>query len=327
MSIYLFVLSVIGRVLLVLLLIVLCLVLVILFCPIRYEAKGRIRDPAEHEEFELDRLKEGLFGSFHFSWLFSLIGGGIGYPDETTFRFRIAWKKFTLDEIKQKREDKKKQKKRPDNEAQAQLDADKKEEETAKPADPKPDREQEKKKEADPKKEESEEPRKRKKQKEKQSRKPDGKKWKIPDPFEILDRIQEKIEGLLEKAESTKKTIHRWLKLLEQESTKRAVEEVLKALGKVLRVILPKKWYLKGSVGLGDPDLTGTFLEAIALTFPLTAGHVAITPKFTSIQTDLDFEAKGSIILLPVIVAALRFWFNKDVRLLRQRIRKLRAGA
>ena len=89
LSIVLTVLKVIGIVLLIILGIIILLLLLILFVPIRYRLDASCEEKlldAENVDFT-----KGVTASFSFSYLLSLLNGGISYPDRPYFRIRILF--------------------------------------------------------------------------------------------------------------------------------------------------------------------------------------------------------------------------------------------
>ncbi len=118
----------------------------------------------------------------------------------------------------------------------------------------------------------------------------------------------------------TKPDIGKIRSLLESSETKAAVRAILDRSGRLIRSILPKRWTLEGSAGLGGPDGTGMLMEAEGFLFPILCGHVWITPEFEKYSADLTFSAKGSIRLIRLAVTIAVLLADRNVR------RLIRAG-
>lgn len=294
-------LIILGRVLLIVLFVILALLLLILFVPISYEVHGRLSDPEGGESFDFERVKSGLSGSFHFRFLFSLVSGGISYPEGTDFVIRIAFLRINLSEKKRSKEERVETEEKPDNEAQRQLDRDLAEKERTKQEE-------------------------NSKGKEKAAKTPPLEKLKallekLPDlPDAAYDRIQE----WEKKADRALKNADFYLNLISDPSSQEAVEKALSSIGKLAKHILPKNWSLTGTAGLGDPAATGELLVILAQLYPVTCGHVAILPDFDLWRADLRFEAKGHVQLIFVAAAAIRILTDRDIKRLIGRIRRHR---
>ncbi len=102
--------------------------------------------------------------------------------------------------------------------------------------------------------------------------------------------------------------------LLGSSETKAAIRAILERSGRLIRSILPKKWTLEGSAGLGGPDGTGMLMEAEGILFPVLCGHVWITPEFEKYSADLAFSAKGSIRLIRLAVTIAVLLADRNVR-------------
>lgn len=293
----------IGRVLLAVVLILLLLLLLVLFFPISYEASGRLSDPEGGEAFDFARVKRGLSGNFHFRFLFSLVSGGISYPEGTDFVIRIVFFRINLSKKKRDRKEREEQQEEtPDNEAQRQLDRDLAE-------------------------------KKKKTQEEKSKEKGKSGKTSPLDKLralleklpELPDEAYEKAEALEKKADAALKEVGFYDNLLSDPSSQEAAAKTCTSLGKLGRHVLPREWSLEGTAGLGDPAATGGLLVVLAQLYPLTYGHVRITPDFTCWRADLQAAARGHVQLFFVAAAAVRILTDRDLKRLVGRIRHHRA--
>lgn len=104
------------------------------------------------------------------------------------------------------------------------------------------------------------------------------------------------------------------LKLLQQSETKRAIRVILEQVGHAMHGLLPKRWELTGTAGLGGPEGTASFMELQALLYPLVCGHVWIEPQMEGYQFDLKGRAQGRICLGHVLATLLIMLLNAEVR-------------
>lgn len=285
------VLAIIGKVLLFLLLLILVLLLLVLFVPIRYEAHGAVDDPEGGEKFDGEKIRSELSGSFHFSWLFHAVSGGISYPENPDFVIRVLFFRIHLSGKKQDR--KKKEEEKPDNEAQRQLDQDL----------------AEKKKKGS--------------RKETGTEKQPESRWEsfLSKLEDLPDSIPDRLDKLEEKAEKKLRDLSFYWNLVEDPAAQDAVGRAVHTVVCVLAKILPKDWSISGTAGLGDPAATGQLLAVSSVLYPITGGHVFLTPEFSLFRLDLRAYAKGKIRLASVAAAAVKLFTDRDLKRLIRRIR------
>ena len=285
----------IGILLLVLLLLLLLMVLVVLLSPIRYHLEGEKR--------------AAVSGSFGVSWLFGAIRADGGYTPEggSRLKLRVLW--FTPVGGEEKPKKKKKKKKRKEPEPIEIHAAEKESKEEPEPAEPKP----------EPKKEQpKQEP---KKQEPKKQAKP-------PAPEEIEDDAFFTGEEQ-EKAEEPEKKgkIPPILKELWSIEDKK---QIFKAFGKLLKRlmkgILPGNFFLKATIGTGDPPTTGYLLGLAGILVAKFGNDIQIKGDFTKATVeDIEIRVKGKIVLGRLLWAVLAFGLTKPVRrAIRKEIRYFR---
>lgn len=142
------------------------------------------------------------------------------------------------------------------------------------------------------------------------------------------DKDQVKEKKPKETDKNKKKTalpLKRIAKELASSETKTAVRVILERSGKLLKGILPGKWELTGTVGLGDPGATGTLMEAEALIYPAVCGHMWVMPCMDGYRFDLHGEARGKISLGRIVWILASLWMQQEVRNFVSRIRNLRS--
>lgn len=135
---------------------------------------------------------------------------------------------------------------------------------------------------------------------------------------------QEKKKKSKETDKNKKKTalpLSKVAKELVRSETKTAVRVILERSGKLLKGILPGKWELTGTVGLGDPGATGMLMEAEALIYPAVCDHMWVMPCMEGYRFDLSGEASGKIRLGRIVWILGSLWMQQEVRNLVKRIR------
>lgn len=123
---------------------------------------------------------------------------------------------------------------------------------------------------------------------------------KIHDTFEKLQKLMEKAEW--------------WKDFITDERTGFAISCVLGELGKIIRHILPKKFWGHVTYGFEDPSITGRILALAGMTLPLHKNAVEIDPRFDEgFILDADAGLKGRLYGIRLAASAVMILINKDV--------------
>lgn len=306
----------IGILLLVLLLLLLLSLLLVLLSPIRYRLEGQ-------------KTAEAC-GSFGVSWLLGAIRAEGDYSTKggSRLRLRVLW--FTLigGEKKKKRRKRKKRRQAPQV---AELHTAEKQEaqEPPKQSEPKAEpSEQEPFAQEPPKQEAAEEkPKKQTRPQRMAEKQPKTmrrvKLSEITEP-EIEDEDFFTGEETEEKEEKKETRIPPIVKELWSIEEKR---EIFKAFGKLLKRlmkgILPGDFFLKATIGTGDPPTTGYLLGLAGILVAKFGNDIQIKGDFTKATVeDIEIRVKGKIVLGRLLWAVLAFGLTKPVkRAIRKEIR------
>lgn len=87
-----------------------------------------------------------------------------------------------------------------------------------------------------------------------------------------------------------------------------------KELLKLLKKFIPKKIYGYVKFGFEDPSTTGAVLGYYSLAFPLIGPKLKVLPDFENQVTEFDVSIKGRITIISVLIAALKVYFDKDIK-------------
>ena len=311
----------IGILLLVLLLLLLLTVLVVLLSPIKYHLEGE--------------KKAAVSGSFGVSWLFGAIRADGGYTPDSGSRLKVKVLWFTPigGEEKPKKQKKKKKQKEKQSETVEIHAAEK----TVEPKqEPKPEPKKEEPKQAEQKKPAPKKQVKPQRMAEKQPK--TMRRVKLseiaeeppkPEPEEIEDDAfftgEEREENA--EAEEKKGKIPPILKELWSIEDKK---QIFKAFGKLLKRlmkgILPGNFFLKATIGTGDPPTTGYLLGLAGILTAKFGKDIQIKGDFTKATVeDIEIRIKGKIVLGRLLWAVLAFGLTKPVRrAIRKEIRYFR---
>lgn len=138
-----------------------------------------------------------------------------------------------------------------------------------------------------------------------------------------VQKVKNKITSLVKKIKLLFQKKEALTSFLENEENKKVIGSGVKTVKKVLHHILPRK--LKGSVtfGTGAPAGTGKAFAAAAFFYALYGDHVTLTPDFEEKKLLGELEFKGHIRIFTVLWLLLRFWWKKETKKFRKRLKRL----
>lgn len=141
-------------------------------------------------------------------------------------------------------------------------------------------------------------------------------------PGNLWNKVISIIKGIIEKIKNIKKTISGitdklgwWKEFLTNERTKAAISLIWKDAKGLLHHVLPTK--LEGDVTFGcdDPAITGTVLAVLGMTFPFHKNRIQVNPLFDGEnQLTGNVFLKGRIYGIVLIKAAIEIYFNKNIK-------------
>ena len=141
-------------------------------------------------------------------------------------------------------------------------------------------------------------------------------------PGNLWNKVISIIKGIIEKIKNIKKTISGitdklgwWKEFLTNERTKAAISLIWKDVKGLLHHVLPTK--LEGDVTFGcdDPAITGTVLAVLGMTFPFHKNRIHVNSFFDGEnQLTGNVFLKGRIYGIVLIKAAIEIYFNKNIK-------------
>ncbi len=153
--------------------------------------------------------------------------------------------------------------------------------------------------------------------------------WKIIDAIRALaampSAIVEKTAKIVSKITSICDTIGEWTDFLSDLRTRKALRIIKKRALKILKHVRPKK--LEGYVhfGFDDPFYTGEALAAASAFYPLYGGKIILNPDFSGEALDGELKASGRVRIGTVLYHGLLTILSPDVRYVWRTVKKLRA--
>ena len=114
------------------------------------------------------------------------------------------------------------------------------------------------------------------------------------------------------------------MRQLQDEQNRFAVKEILRAVGKVLAHIRPRKLKINGRLGFDDPAQTGQVFGIIGMLMPLYGEHIQLEAVFDQKIMEGQLYLSGRIQIGFVLWIALRLIVRKEVRRLIAQIQNMK---
>ena len=289
------VLKITGIVLLSILALLLLILLLVLFVPLFYRLDASVPRTDLDEGFDPETIKVKA----SFSWLLFVLRGGIDYPESKAFTLRV----FGIRLLPAKKKEK-------ETEKETEKEAEK--ETTDDTDEVSSDEKIEKTDNAEPKDGASEE----KSFLDYLWNIIDGVENFLKTPQNVFEKIQYTISRVCDKISMIKAT-------LENDIFKRAFLLVKTKLIKVIRMLLPDRFRSSLVLGTGDPATTAELMGVFAMLYPLLYNKVSFTPDFESKVIEGDVHLRGHITAFTIIYSAAVCYFNKDVKKVIKRFKKI----
>lgn len=140
--------------------------------------------------------------------------------------------------------------------------------------------------------------------------------------YAIFRNCGDKYAEICAKIEQVRKTVARYLAILQREETKQLAALTFGQLRKILRHVLPGKLQIYLCVGTGDPASTGQILAVQGMLYPFLGQRLQIEPDFDRKRLEGNFYMKGHITLAVLLACALRIVINRNFRKLMKMLRK-----
>lgn len=151
--------------------------------------------------------------------------------------------------------------------------------------------------------------------KEKKERHPAHKK-KISLIAKVREKIREckkKIQRFIENLKKLNKKREDLLKVYHGKRFEIAKKDVILYVKRLFSIIKPNRLEGRVRFGLNDPASTGEVFGILALFLPFYDGHFVLQPEFETSCIEGNLYGKGKFSLFPIIMLALKVYFNKNL--------------
>ncbi len=319
LHILLLILKIIGIVLGALLGIILLGIVLVLFVPVRYRAEVMRTESGDSPPVVV-RAKAG--------WLLHIVNIRVNYPADVWLRVRILF--FTIFKMpkqeKEKAEKTKPAKKRSAKTKPEKTKSEKAKPETAKSETAKPAEEPEKPAEtvktddaaalettgprqlsADETAEEGADGKKRRRIK-----------FSLKELWikicKFFQNIWYTLKRICDKIKAIWKNIEYYTGILQSDTFKRSFALCKDELRQIFAYLKPRKLQADLVIGLDDPAATAKILSYYGILYPFVGNHVNIVPDFDGKRLEGSVLVKGKIKMFTFLKAAIRIYFNKDIK-------------
>ncbi|MBD5459174.1 MAG: DUF2953 domain-containing protein [Lachnospiraceae bacterium] len=147
-------------------------------------------------------------------------------------------------------------------------------------------------------------------------------KEKIMQIRKIFQKIWYTLIGICDRIKAIWGNIEYYMGIIQSDTFKQAFSLCKDELFSVFSYIMPRKFQADLTIGMDDPAATGKILSYYGMLYPFIGGHVNIIPDFERKRMEGTVFIKGKIRLFTFIKAALRIYFNKDIRKLLKMFKK-----
>lgn len=138
----------------------------------------------------------------------------------------------------------------------------------------------------------------------------------------LFENIQYTIRRFCDKMKSISDNIQYYKALVESEVFHNSFSLCKGELAAILKSLRPQKFEAKLIVGMDDPATTGEILAVCGMLYPILGGHVDVTGDFERKRIEGSVFIKGKIRVWTFLRAAVRIYFNKDIKRLLRLLKK-----
>lgn len=138
----------------------------------------------------------------------------------------------------------------------------------------------------------------------------------------LFQNIQYTIRHFCDRMKSILNKIEYYREIIASDIFKQSFQLCRDELVSILKTLKPQKSEADLVVGMDDPATTGEILAIWGMLYPLIGEHVNITGDFERNRIEGHVFIKGKIKVITFIKAAIRIYFNKDIKKLIKLLKK-----
>lgn len=128
------------------------------------------------------------------------------------------------------------------------------------------------------------------------------------------EHVKKTIENFFKKRDEIHKKISYYYELWNRDATQAVYKNCKGRLAKLFKHLKPKKFQIWLQVGMDDPATTGMIMGIWGMLYPIIGGTIHINPEFEKQVLEGRFLLKGRIRVFSVLITALQFYRDKDLK-------------
>ena len=122
------------------------------------------------------------------------------------------------------------------------------------------------------------------------------------------------LKRICDKIKTIWKNIEYYTGILQSDTFKRSFALCKDELRQIFAYLKPRKLQADLVIGLDDPAATAKILSYYGILYPFVGNHVNIVPDFDRKRLEGSVLVKGKIKMFIFLKAAIRIYFNKDIK-------------
>ena len=134
---------------------------------------------------------------------------------------------------------------------------------------------------------------------------------KIDDIKAKIQNLIQKIKNIIAKVQEGKLKAEHYLELWNRNETQITFSRAKKKLTKMIKAVLPRKWEVRGNIGLADPCTTGQVMGVLGAMYPILGNRVQIVPEFEKEVLNIEGNLKGHIRLGNLLYQLISLLLNR----------------
>lgn len=135
-------------------------------------------------------------------------------------------------------------------------------------------------------------------------------------------KICDKIKEIWNKIKNIFKNIKKYIDIIKSDEFTSSFDLCKISLGRIFRMIKPRKVKINGTIGFKNPEQTGYMCALVGVLSPIYKKQLYITPDFENFIINSEILIKGRIYIFVIVKIAIKAFFDKNIRKVLEMFRK-----
>lgn len=137
--------------------------------------------------------------------------------------------------------------------------------------------------------------------------------------MKLKNTVTEKVNGIITKVCELHKKGEDMIDYINDPQNKEMIALIWNSVKKIIKDILPKKFFGRVDLGLSDPSLTGQIYGGFCVLNTFKQYNIIFEPYFEDEIIRVNLGAKGKIYIISLVVIGVKLYMNKSFRKLIRR--------